>query len=55
METAPVFGLRPLAEVEREHVLGVVRVASSMKEASAILGVPVSSLYRLVKSYQGKE
>jgi two-component system response regulator HydG len=45
--------LRPLAEVERCHILAVLRACNgSMTEAAAILGIARNTLWRKLKQYE---
>jgi two-component system response regulator HydG len=49
--TAPV--LRPLAEVEREHVLAVVRACrQNQAEAARVLGIGRNTLWRKLETYR---
>ena len=46
--------LRPLADVEREHIEFVVSQVKRRSDAARILGVPVSTLYRILAKYRGE-
>ena len=45
-------GPHPLEEIEREHVLRVLASTPSLDEASKILGVDASTLYRKRKKWE---
>jgi NtrC-family two-component system response regulator AlgB len=40
-----------LEELEREHILRIIDIASSMEEAAQILGIDPATLYRKRKRY----
>ena len=40
-----------LEELEREHILRIIEIASSMEEAAQILGIDPATLYRKRKRY----
>ena len=40
-----------LEELEREHILRIIEIASSMEEAAEILGIDPATLYRKRKRY----
>ena len=45
--------LEPLAEVERRHILAVVRASSgNQAEAARILGIARNTLWRKLEAYQ---
>ena len=40
-----------LEELEREHIMRIIEIASSMDEAAQILGIDPATLYRKRKRY----
>jgi two-component system, NtrC family, response regulator AtoC len=55
-EMADTQILKPLAEVEREHISRVLRFTrGDRKMAAAILGLPRTTLWRRIKQYQLKD
>ena len=46
-----VSKMRPLAVVEKEHILGVVSETKSIAEAARVLDVPLATLYRRLSEY----
>lgn len=48
-----IGGKHSLEEVEREHIVSVITSSSSLDEASRILGVDTSTLWRKRKKYEG--
>jgi NtrC-family two-component system response regulator AlgB len=43
----------PLETIEREHILRVLATTPTLEEASTILGIDASTLYRKRKRYEG--
>lgn len=53
---APRLTLRPLAEVEREHILAVVRACGgNHSEAARVLGIGRNTLWRKLDAYRAEE
>lgn len=50
--TRALVAFRPLAEVEREHIEGVVRQVENVAEAAKILGIGPATLYRRLKRWR---
>ncbi len=48
-----IGGRHSLEEVEREHIVSVIASSASLDEASRILGVDASTLWRKRKKYEG--
>jgi hypothetical protein len=46
---------RPLAEVERQHILKVVKVCKNLNVAAKALEVPLRTLYRRLHEYGSYE
>ncbi len=49
--TAAIGNRVSLEELEREHILRIIEIASSMEEAAQILGIDPATLYRKRKRY----
>lgn len=50
--TAPPPNLLSLEEMERQHIVKVLRIASDLEEAAALLGIDPATLWRKRKKFQ---
>ena len=52
-ESGQVFALRPLADMERDHIIGVLRSQKgNIKATAEILGISRTTLYKKIRSYR---
>ncbi len=52
-ESGQVFALRPLADMERDHIIAVLRTQKgNIKATSEILGISRTTLYKKIRSYR---
>jgi len=56
LEPSPLGRIRPLDEVERDYILGVMRAVGDNKvQAAAELNIGLATLYRKLKDYEAKD